>query len=34
VFTSGALAAFVAGPAKGKGAKAVASESEIEEASE
>jgi large subunit ribosomal protein L4 len=31
VFTSGALEAFVAGPATGKGAKAVASESEIEE---
>ena len=28
VFTEGALAAFVAGPAKGKGAKATATESE------
>ena len=32
VFTSGALDAFVAGPTKGKGAKAVATESEAEEA--
>jgi large subunit ribosomal protein L4 len=32
VFTAGALEAFVAGPVKGKGVKAVASESEIEEA--
>ena len=31
VFTSGALEAFVAGPATGKGAKAVAAESETEE---
>lgn len=31
VFTAGALEAFVAGPVKGKGVKAVASESEIEE---
>jgi large subunit ribosomal protein L4 len=30
VFTSGALAAFVAGPAKGKSAKAVATQSEAE----
>jgi large subunit ribosomal protein L4 len=29
VFTSAALQAFVAGPARGKAAKAVASESEI-----
>ena len=33
VFTKGALAEFVAGPVKGKGAKAVATESEIEEGS-
>lgn len=33
VFTEGALAVFVAGPPKGKSAKAVASESEIEEGS-
>jgi large subunit ribosomal protein L4 len=32
VFTSGALEAFLAGPPKGKGAKAVATESEAEEA--
>ena len=32
VFTAGALEAFVAGPAKGKQAKAVATESEVEEA--
>jgi large subunit ribosomal protein L4 len=32
VFTEGALAAFLAGPARGKGAKAVASESESEKA--
>ncbi|WP_088318762.1 50S ribosomal protein L4 [Kineosporia sp. R_H_3] len=32
VFTAGALEAFVAGPVKGKGVKAVASESETEEA--
>jgi large subunit ribosomal protein L4 len=32
VFTAGALEAFVAGPAKGKSAKAVATESEVEEA--
>ncbi|WP_088289634.1 50S ribosomal protein L4 [Kineosporia sp. A_224] len=32
VFTAGALGAFVAGPVKGKGVKAVASESETEEA--
>jgi large subunit ribosomal protein L4 len=32
VFTEGALAAYVAGPAKGKGAKGAAAESEIEEA--
>jgi large subunit ribosomal protein L4 len=32
VFTAGALEAFVAGPAKGKQVKAVASESEVEEA--
>ncbi|MBI4942616.1 MAG: 50S ribosomal protein L4 [Actinobacteria bacterium] len=32
VFTAGALEAFVAGPVKGKGLKAVASESETEEA--
>ncbi|KQX66067.1 50S ribosomal protein L4 [Angustibacter sp. Root456] len=32
VFTSGALEAFVAGPAKGKSAKAVATQSEAEEA--
>ncbi len=32
VFTAGALEAFLAGPAKGKSAKAVASESEVEEA--
>lgn len=31
VFTQGALASFLAGPATGKGAKAVASESQIEE---
>jgi large subunit ribosomal protein L4 len=31
VFTAGALEAFVAGPATGKGAKAVAAESETEE---
>lgn len=34
VFTQGALDAFLAGPATGKGAKAVASASEIEEAAE
>ena len=34
VFTSGALEAFVAGPARGKGAKAVAAESETEEAAQ
>jgi len=32
VFTAGALEAFVAGPAKGKQTKAVATESEVEEA--
>jgi large subunit ribosomal protein L4 len=32
VFTAGALEAFVAGPAQGKSAKAVATESEVEEA--
>jgi len=32
VFTAGALEAFVAGPAQGKQAKAVATESEVEEA--
>jgi large subunit ribosomal protein L4 len=32
VFTAGALEAFVAGPAKGKQVKAVATESEVEEA--
>ena len=32
VFTAGALEAFVAGPATGKSAKAVATESEVEEA--
>ena len=31
VFTSGALEAFVAGPAKGKSAKAVATQSEAEQ---
>jgi large subunit ribosomal protein L4 len=30
VFTEGALAAFLAGPATGRGAKAVATESEVE----
>ncbi|MEZ7850958.1 MAG: 50S ribosomal protein L4, partial [Candidatus Nanopelagicales bacterium] len=30
VFTQGAYETFVAGPAKGKGAKAVATESEVE----
>jgi len=30
VFTSGALEAFLAGPTKGKGAKAVATESEAQ----
>ena len=37
VFTKGALEAFLAGPARGKGAKAVATESEsdsLEEGSE
>ena len=32
IFTQGALAAFVAGPTTGKGAKAVATESEAQEA--
>jgi len=34
VFTAGALEAFVAGPVKGRGAKAVAAESETEEAAQ